>query len=335
MTTAFDIDTPLTQPAATPPRPTPLTRVPVWMWRALMGALARREHQRFNAVPVDSVDYYFDIDYAGDGSKAHKLDVIVPRDADEQLPVYVYFHGGGWTSGDKAPLTKYCAVQASEGGMIVVNANYRMATKFHAGHMLEDGNSVLDWVARHAAEFGGDPTRIVLGGDSAGGHIAALLTASAYNPELAEHHGITPAVHPSNLRGLVQHCSLPDFSVMFERGFVLGLNFLRMLLPERGNGAVLRAAARYISPIEWLDNGFPPVFVTTSERDFFYGANLNFMTALKRRRIDVEALVYGRKNPNAKHTWQQDAKHPESREVYRRLSSFVKKVAGTRQPVTA
>ena len=335
MTIARDIDIPLTQPAATPPRTTPLARVPVWMWRALMGALARGERQRLNTVPVDSVDYYFDIDYVGDGSKAHKLDVIVPRDSDLQLPVYVYFHGGGWTSGDKASLTKYCAVQAAEGGMIVINANYRMATKFHAGHMLEDGNAVLDWVVRHAAEFGGDASRIVLGGDSAGGHIAALLTASAYNPDLAEHHGITPAVTPSSLRGLVQHCSLPDFSVMFERGFVLGLNFLRMLLPERGNRAVLRQAARFISPIEWLDNGYPPVFVTTSERDFFYGANLNFILALKRRRIPVDALVYGRKNPNARHTWQQDAKHPESREVYRRLSSFVSKVAGAPQPVAA
>ena len=44
------------------------------------------------------------------------------------LPVYVYFHGGGWTSGDKASLTKYCASQA-EGGMVVVNVNYRKAPR--------------------------------------------------------------------------------------------------------------------------------------------------------------------------------------------------------------
>ncbi|MBC7443384.1 MAG: alpha/beta hydrolase [Ramlibacter sp.] len=291
-----------------------------------MHRVSAGELHKFNAEPIDTVDYHFDRDYAGDGSRDHMLDVLVPHDAPGPLPVYVYFHGGGWTSGDKAPLTKYCASQAAD-GMVVVNANYRMATRFQLTHMLDDANAVLDWVSRHIAEFGGDPTRIVLGGDSAGGHIVALLAASAYEPALAAHYGIRPRIEPENLRGLVQHCSIADVSVMFERGFVLSLNFLRMLLPERGRGVVLRTAARFMSPIEWLDSGFPPVFVTTSERDYFYRANLNFIAALRRRSIQVDTLIYDRKQANTHHTWQQDAAHPESQEVYRRLAAFVRRVA--------
>ncbi|MCU1443114.1 MAG: esterase [Cryobacterium sp.] len=291
-----------------------------------MARLAAREANRLNVDPIHDVDYHFDIDYAGDGSRSHRLDVLVPHNVSEPLPVYVYFHGGGWTSGDKAPLTKYCASQAAE-GMIVVNANYRMATSFQISHMLEDGNAVLEWVARHIARAGGDPSRIVIGGDSAGGHIAALLTASTYHPELAAHYGITPGVAKASLRGLVQHCSIADFSVMFERNFVLSMNFLRMLLPGRGRGLVLRAAARFVSPIEWLDRGFPPVFVTTSERDFFYGANVNFIEALRKRSITVDTLIYKWEQSNTRHTWQQDTKHPESQEVYRRLGEFVRTVA--------
>lgn len=305
---------------------TGLSRVPVWVWRAIMLRFGRGEEHKFNAEPIRSVDYHFDVDYVGDGIRDHRLDVMVPRDATEPLPVYIYFHGGGWTSGDKAPLTKYCASQAAE-GMIVVNANYRMATRFQLKHMMQDGNGVLDWVARHITDFGGDPTRIVLGGDSAGGHIAALLTASAFDPELAAHYGIRPEVDRQNLRGLVQHCSIADISVMFERGFVLSLNFLRMLLPERGRGLHLRTAARFMSPIEWLGNGYPPVFVTTSERDYFYRANLNFIAALRRRSIRVDTLIYARNRVNTRHTWQQDSKHPESQEVYRRLGDFVRRVA--------
>jgi len=312
-----------------PPRPKPhketaLSRVPVWIWRAIMHRMLPGELHKFNEEPIDDVDYTFDIDYSGDGVREHRLDVMVPHDAESSLPVYIYFHGGGWTSGDKAPLTKYAASQAAD-GMIVVNANYRMATRFQLKHMLEDGNSVLDWVAQNIADFGGDPTRIVLGGDSAGGHIAALLAASVNEPELAAYYGIEPRVSPGNLRGLVQHCSIADFSVMFERGFVL--NFLKMLLPERGRGLALRAAARFMSPIEWLDSGFPPVFVTTSERDYFYRANLNFIAALRRRSIQVDTLIYDRQRANTHHTWQQDAKHPESQEVYRELGAFVRRVA--------
>jgi acetyl esterase/lipase len=108
---------------------------------------------------------------------------------------------------------------------------------------------------------------------------------------------------------------------------VLSLNFVRMLLPERGRGLHLRTAARFMSPIEWLDRGFPPVFVTTSERDYFYRANLNFIEALRARAIKVDTLIYGRRNVNTKHTWQQDDSHPESQEVYRRLGAFVRAVA--------
>lgn len=311
---------------SSPRRATAVSRVPVWVWRALMTRLSAGDARHERVEPITGIDYTFDVDYAGDGIRAHRLDVLVPHGAREPLPVYIYFHGGGWTSGDKAPLTEYAASQAAD-GMIVINANYRKATRFQVTHMLEDGNAVLEWVARNVPALGGDASRIIIGGDSAGGHIAALLTASAYNPELAAHHGITPAVPKDSLRGLVQHCSIADFSVMFERNFVLSRNFLRMLLPERGRGLVLRAAARFLSPIEWLDRGFPPVFVTTSERDFFYRANLNFIDALTSKAIAVDTLIYQWAHANTRHTWQQNARHPESQEVYRRLGAFVRAVA--------
>ena len=112
----------------------------------------------------------------------------------------MYFHGGGWTSGDKASLTKYCASQAA-GGMVAVNVNYRKAPRFQMAHVLTDANAALAWVRQNIAGYGGDPSRIVLGGDSAGGQIAALLTAASFRPELARHHGLTPAVPAPDFKG--------------------------------------------------------------------------------------------------------------------------------------
>jgi acetyl esterase/lipase len=326
-------------------------RLPVWVWRLLMHTVSRSERARFNVDPITAVDYRLDIDFVGDGIRAHRLDVISPlpdaatdaphRDAPTPgtpgtpgtpLPVYVYFHGGGWTSGDKAALTKYCASQAV-GGMVVVNVNYRRATRFTMAHMLHDANAALAWVSANIAAYGGDPERIVLGGDSAGGQLSALLAAAHFRPELAEHYSIRPAVAREHLRGLVQHCSVVDFSVMFERGFILGLGFIRMLLPGplRGtrNRGELRRAADYLSPIEWLDSAFPPVFVTTSERDYFYTANLNFIARLREHGVHVDALIYDHANANTLHTWQQNYRYPESQEVYQRLRRFVHEVAGS------
>jgi acetyl esterase/lipase len=288
------------------------------------------EIKRFSADPLETVEYSNDIDYAGDGARAHRLDVIRPAGDRTALPIYVYFHGGGWTSGDKAALTRYAAMQA-EAGMVVVNANYRMAPRHHMRHLLEDADAVLAWVREHAADFGGDPERIVLGGDSAGGQLSALYAAAVCDERLAVHYGLTPALDRSALRGVVQHCSAVDFSVVFERGFILGMGFVRMLLPGRGRGQNLRQAVRFISPAAWISPDYPPVLVTTSERDFFYRANLNFIATLRANGVSVSALV----SQEAQHTWQQDTRHPGSREVYDRVAAFVDQVCLEPHPTAA
>ena len=306
-----------------------LRRVPVWAWRGLMAALTKIELLRLNADPIDDLEHSDGIDYVGDGSAAHRLDVIRPAGTadDAALPVYVYFHGGGWTSGDKRQATKYCASQAAS-GMVVVNVNYRRATRFRMSHILDDADAAVTWVRATIAEYGGDPDRIVLGGDSAGGQITGLYSAMLSSRELARHYSIEPALPRRALLGLVQHCSVSDFSVLFDRDFVLGLGFVRILLPHRGKGRSLQGAARYLSPIEWVGPEHPPVFVSTSARDFLYRANLNYVERLRSHGVHVDTIIYDHTSRNTEHTWQQNARLPESQEVYARLQEFVARVAG-------
>ncbi|GAA4181070.1 hypothetical protein GCM10022287_35800 [Gryllotalpicola koreensis] len=294
------------------------------------------QSRKFNAAPVRTVDYLLDIDYVGDHHPGHRLDVLTPGRAtagSEKLPVYVYFHGGGWTSGDKSALTKYCAVQADT-GIVVVNVNYRRAGLRGGGfgmrHMLHDANEALRWVVAHIGEHGGDASTIVLGGDSAGAQIAALLAATTTQPKLADHFRLRPAVAREELGGLVLHCGAVDFSVLFEPGFIMSHDFVRMLLPgyrrHRMKPASLQRASRWLSPIEWVDESFPPVLVTTSERDIFYHANVNFAKRAEAAGVPVEFVSYGW-DSRTEHTWQQDAAHPESAEVYARLQDFIGQVS--------
>ncbi|MGN6744130.1 MAG: alpha/beta hydrolase [Amnibacterium sp.] len=306
--------------------------VPVWLWTAIMTRLAPGELRRFNRDPLPDVDYHLDLDYDGDGRPEHRLDVLVPHGRTEPLPVYVYFHGGGWTSGDKAALTKYCASQAVA-GMVVVNANYRRARPHHMGHLLEDADAVLRWTREHVAAFGGDPERIVLGGDSAGGQIAALTAAMPSSPALAAHYGIEPAVPAAAIRGLVQHCSMADFGLVLEGRIPMGQGFLRMLLPERSRRGPLAEAVRFLSPVEWVGPAFPPTFISSSTRDFLHRASRTLRERLLSHGVHVDALILGPEARAARHTWQQDAAHPDSPGVYRRLQAFVARVsAPTLQP---
>lgn len=307
-----------------------VSAIPVWAWRVLMGRIAARQEARFAKHAVPGVVRDLDLAYVPDGRRAHRLDVLRPAEGAAGAPVYVYFHGGGWTSGDKAAVDAYCASQAAA-GFVVVNANYRLASggdDHHMRSMLDDANRVLAWTRDRIAGYGGDPERIVVGGDSAGGQIAALTVAATLAPELAAHYGVEPAMPPGAIRGVVQHCSFADLSSA-AKPWSPALGFVRMLLPGAGRGlrgAAFAEAVRYLSPVEWVSAAFPDTFVSSSARDFLRRASTALVERLRRLEVPVEAMILGRHHTRARHTWQQDASLPESQLVYRRLQAFVHRV---------
>ena len=101
----------------------------------------------------------------------------------------MYLHGGGWTIGDtSSSSTRSCGSSRTSANAIVVTPDYRLAPEhpFPAG--LDDCWHTLNWVAKNAATFGGDPTRLAVMGDSAGGNLAAVCAIRARDaggPDLA------------------------------------------------------------------------------------------------------------------------------------------------------
>jgi acetyl esterase len=94
-------------------------------------------------------------------------------------PLVVYFHGGGWVIGDIASHDTVCHRLASGVGAIVVSADYRRAPEHRFPAAVEDAETVTRWVSAHAAELGGDPARLAVAGDSAGGNLAAVVARRA------------------------------------------------------------------------------------------------------------------------------------------------------------
>lgn len=106
--------------------------------------------------------------------KAQKLEMFLPADAKGPLPVVVFIHGGGWDSGDPYSY-RFIARALAPHGYAVVLAGYRLYPHARYPEMLEDGAAALSWVESHAAEHGGDPSRVVLMGHSAGAYNAVML----------------------------------------------------------------------------------------------------------------------------------------------------------------
>jgi acetyl esterase len=115
--------------------------------------------------------------------------VYTPFDAkDTTLPALVFFHGGGFVIGDLETHDDLCRCLANGSGCRVIAVDYRLAPEHPFPAAVDDCLAVTRYVAAHAAEFGIDPARLAVGGDSAGGNLAAVIS------QIAKLDANTPAI---------------------------------------------------------------------------------------------------------------------------------------------
>jgi acetyl esterase len=118
--------------------------------------------------------------FAVEDRDADGVPVRVYRPAPEaNLPVVVVFHGGGWVIGNVEQYDGTARQLANASGAIVVSVEYRLSPEHPFPAPLDDCWQALQWAAKHAADFGGDPTRVAVGGDSAGANLAAVCALRA------------------------------------------------------------------------------------------------------------------------------------------------------------
>lgn len=101
------------------------------------------------------------------------------------LPALVFFHGGGWVIGDLETHDTLCRQLCNGAGCIVVAVDYRMAPEHRFPVAVDDSLAATEWIGRHAAMLGIDEGRIALGGDSAGGNLAAVVALAARDAQRA------------------------------------------------------------------------------------------------------------------------------------------------------
>ncbi len=187
--------------------------------------------------------------------------VYRPRGADDGLPILLYCHGGGWVIGNLDTHDHACRELCVGAGCLVVSVDYRLAPEAKFPAAVHDSWAALQWVAANAEDLGGDPARIAVGGDSAGGNLAAVMSLLARDnggPQLVFQLLVYPAVDMDFSRPSIEENA---------DGYVLTRDHMTWFRGHYLRSDADRADFR-ASPLLAPDHGgLPPALVITAEFD--------------------------------------------------------------------
>ena len=200
-----------------------------------------------------------------------KLDVYRPRTLGPPRPTLVFIHGGGWVSGAKEDAVLWL-VPWLEAGWSAVNVEYRLARRAHAPAAVEDVRCALRWVTRYAQDNGFDPARIVVSGDSAGGHLA--LATALLPADTGLDRGCT-VPYPAGTNSWV---SVPEWTVVPAAvvnwygitdvaDMLSGPGARGYAIEWLGSRRDPEGWARTLSPLSYVRAGVPPVITIHGDAD--------------------------------------------------------------------
>ncbi|HVY08248.1 MAG TPA: alpha/beta hydrolase [Burkholderiales bacterium] len=220
--------------------------------------------------------------------------IYTPREVKsmEKLPVLMWFHGGGFVIGSLDTHDSACRLLANQADCIVVSVDYRLAPEHRFPAAVEDCMAATKWVALHAVEFGGDANCMGVGGDSAGGNLAAvisILARDAAHPKLAFQLLLYPCVAPE-----------PETAShhKFKEGYILSRNSITWFYKQYLRGGKDVNDFRF-APLQHDDlSGLPPALVIVAGYDPLRDEGIEYARKLieagnRVRLTNYEGMVHG------------------------------------------
>lgn len=204
---------------------------------------------------------------AADGYES-KLDVHRPRASGAARPTIIFIHGGGWVGGSKEgsmlAVLPYLAM-----GWAAVNVEYRMAQTAPAPSGVDDCRCALKWVFAHAKEYGFDTTKVVVSGQSAGGHLALttgiLTSAAGFDdrcPTLGGPASNAPVEDNPKVAAIVNWFGITDVNDIIEGANSRGYGVRWFAGVENK-----MALAKRVSPLAYVRPGLPPIITIHGDAD--------------------------------------------------------------------
>jgi acetyl esterase/lipase len=227
-----------------------------------------------------------DIPYTDPSTTNQNFNLYLPRDKGARpFPLVVWIHGGAWMMGSKEwDNVKYLVRE----GYAIASVDYRFTPEAPFPAQIQDCNAALNFILAHAADYGVDATRFVIGGGSAGGHLALMLGLARGKKDF----GANPAIKPL---AIMDFFGPTDFNRMKSDLEAIHSQKGLDLLQDAGSkllGAPLDESAdkvKIASPINYVSAAAPPVII-------FQGSQDNLVPAAQSERLHAALDRAGVKN---------------------------------------
>ena len=207
--------------------------------------------------------------------------------AEQGLPILYFVHGGGWVLGDLDSYDYICRLITKHAGCITVSVEYRRAPEHKFPGPLWDAYTTAQWVIDNAGRLGGDPTRVAVGGDSAGGNLSAAITL------LARDRGGPQFACQLLLYPVTDYC-LPgtESYQAFATGYGLDRDFMIWFWNRYVTDDV-ELDNPYLNPLRAADlGGLPPALVMTARYDPLHDEGQAYAKRLEAAGVDVTYVDY-------------------------------------------
>ncbi len=219
-----------------------------------------------------------------------------PYGASPNAPCLVYFHGGGWVLGSLDSHDAPCRAFAEGAGCVVISVDYRLAPEHPFPAAVDDATAAFRAIATNAARYGIDPSRVAVGGDSAGGNLSAVVCLDTRDD------AVRPCFQLLIYPGTDMTMSLPSIESLGQ-GFFLEREtmdwFLGHYVPDRSMRTTPRASPLFAASHAKL----PPAFVVTAGFDPLRDEGQAYAKKLTGAGVACEERCYGSLFHGFLHTW--------------------------------
>jgi len=267
-----------------------------------------------------------DIDYNSNYKDGY-LDIIVPKDTPEHVPVILWIHGGAFVGGDKKDITEY-AVQIASHGYAVVNINYELAPGGKYPAPLHQVDEVYRYIKQNADKYKLNLDQLYIAGDSAGAQMASQYVNVQVNADYAEMAKLKAVVPANTIKGALLFCGpydIQDFGTSSDSK-LMNFIFKRVGWAYIGERNWFdHPSTKLASTIDHISADYVPTFITDGNEGSFEKQGKALAEKLTKLNVPVTSIFYEKDEAVLGHEYQFMMNTKQAEHTFDELIAFLDK----------